>query len=86
MPPLVDIAADSNVEMTWRVFGGAEADVYAAILKERCLEDGVGTEPETLALQFRLHLHRGIGYLSGDPNIRHISHLTDLIDSEIRDA
>ena len=85
-PPVVDIMADSNVEMTWRVFGGTDAEVYAAILKERCVEDGLGTEPETLALQFRLHLHRGIGYLSGDPNIRHISHLTNLIYSEINDS
>ena len=79
MPPVVDIPADSNVEMTWRVFGGSEAEIYAAILKNRCLDDGLKMKPEVLAMQFRLHLHRGIGYLVGDPRIRHISDLTDLI-------
>jgi len=27
-------------------------------------------DSETLAIQFRLHLHRGIGYLSADSSIK----------------
>ena len=34
------ISADSSVEMTWKVFGGADADVYLALIKQRCHEDG----------------------------------------------
>ena len=74
-PSLIPIPADSNVEMTWKVFGGDMADILAITLKQRCHKDGLGTDKETLAIQFRLHLHRGIGYLAGDPNIRSLESL-----------
>ena len=35
-PTPVDIPADSNVEMTWQVFGGDAHELYLALLKERC--------------------------------------------------
>ena len=40
VPTPVKIPTDSNVEMTWRVFGGAQADLYLAVLKVRCRRDG----------------------------------------------
>jgi DNA sulfur modification protein DndE len=73
-PSLVAIPVDSNVEMTWQVFGGAIADLLLIALKQRCHEDDLPTDKETLATQFRLHLHRGIGYLAADPTIRGIDH------------
>ncbi|MBD2043099.1 DNA sulfur modification protein DndE [Microcoleus sp. FACHB-672] len=75
IPSPVPIPADSNVELTWRVFGGEISDILLIALKQRCHNDGLGTEKETLANQFRLHLHRGIGYLAGDPNIKKIEDL-----------
>jgi len=63
IPSPTKIPADSNVEMTWKVFGGQYEDVYTTLLKERCRKDGLGTEEDCLAEQFKLHLHRGIGYL-----------------------
>jgi DNA sulfur modification protein DndE len=75
VPPAAKIPADSSVEMTWRVFGGAYSDIYVALLKERCRRDGLEINDENLNLQFRLHLHRGIGYLSGDKQITSISTL-----------
>lgn len=75
VPPSANIPADSNVEMTWQVFGGSNAEVYAALLRYRCVLDGLGTEPATLNTQFRLHLHRGIGYLVADRRIRSIESL-----------
>ena len=75
IPSPVPIPADSNVELTWRVFGGDIADLLLIALKQRCYNDGLGTEPETLAHQFRLHLHRGIGYLAGDPHLKKIENL-----------
>ncbi len=65
-PAPAKIPSDSNVELTWSVFGGRYEGVYLALLKERCLRDGLDTENETLASQFRLHLHRGIAQLVGD--------------------
>ena len=64
IPPAAEIPQDSNVEMSWRVFGGRHADLYLALLKERLCRDELPTDPETVARQFRLHLHRGISYLA----------------------
>ena len=81
MPSPVPIPADSNVEMTWRVFGGEMSDILLIALKQRCYYDTLGTDKETLATQLRLHLHRGIGYLAGDPNIKNIEDLVLLAKS-----
>jgi DNA sulfur modification protein DndE len=70
VPPPAKIPADSNVEMSWRVFGGRYHELYTALLKERCLGDGIPLEEDLLAQQFRLHLHRGIAYLASDRTIR----------------
>lgn len=78
IPPTAKIPADSNVEMSWKVFGGRYADLYMALLKERCVRDGLATDPETLAQQFRLHLHRGISYLAANKNLRKIDDLVAL--------
>jgi DNA sulfur modification protein DndE len=75
IPSPVPIPADSNVELTWRVFGGEMSDILLIALKQRCHNDGFPLDKETLATQFRLHLHRGIGYLAGDPNIKKIEDL-----------
>jgi DNA sulfur modification protein DndE len=75
-PTPVDIPADSNVEMSWHVFGGEQHELYLAVLKERCASDGLDLSSETLNRQFRLHLHRGISYLATPSKIRSI---TDLI-------
>lgn len=75
IPSPIPIPTDSNVEMTWRVFGGDMSDILLLALKQRCYNDNLGTDKETLATQFRLHLHRGIGYLAGDPRIKKIEDL-----------
>jgi DNA sulfur modification protein DndE len=79
IPSPVPIPADSNLEMSWQVFGGEIADILLIALKQRCYQDGLGTDKEVLARQFRLHLHRGIGYLAGDPNLKKIDDLVGLI-------
>jgi DNA sulfur modification protein DndE len=78
IPSPVPIPTDSNVELTWRVFGGEMSDLLLIALKQRCHNDGLGTDKETLVTQFRLHLHRGIGYLAGDPNLKKIEDLVAL--------
>lgn len=80
VPAASKIPADSNVEMSWKVFGGRYADLYLALLKERCVRDGLGSENEILAQQFRLHLHRGISYLAGNRQLRKIDDLLALVD------
>lgn len=78
-PTPVDIPADSNVEMTWHVFGGDCHELYHALLVERCAQDGFEPTPESLNRQFRLHLHRGLGYLATPNRVRSI---TDLVKVE----
>ena len=77
-PTPIDIPADRNVEMTWHVFGGECHELYLAVLKERCIRDGVDTAAESLNRQFRLHVHRGISYLVTPNKIRGISDLVRL--------
>lgn len=77
-PNAVPIPADSNVEMTWNVFGGEIADILLIALKQRCDRDCLDTNKETLRQQFRLHLHRGIGYLAGNADLTNIENLVEL--------
>jgi DNA sulfur modification protein DndE len=39
-PTPVEVPADSNVEMSWQVFGGEAQELYLAVLKERCAREG----------------------------------------------
>jgi DNA sulfur modification protein DndE len=77
-PSPVAIPMDSNVEMTWPVFSGNLSDFLIVSLKQRCYDDGLEIDKETLAVQFRLHLHRGIGYLSADSRIKRIEDLSKI--------
>jgi DNA sulfur modification protein DndE len=75
-PTPVEIPADSNVEMTWHVFGGEFHELYSALLHERCLVDGVDIEDDAAVnRQFRLHLHRGLSYLATPNRIRSVADL-----------
>jgi DNA sulfur modification protein DndE len=78
IPSPVPIKTDSKVEIAWNVFGGEIADILLIALKQRCTQDGLGTEQDTLKEQFTLHLHRGIGYLAGDNNIKQVEDLVAL--------
>jgi DNA sulfur modification protein DndE len=52
--------------------------LYLAVLKERCVSDGLDTSSETVNRQFRLHLHRGVSYLATPNKIRSITDLVGL--------
>ena len=82
-PAIIPLTTDSNVEMSWRTFGGEFADLYLALVEHRCHLDGLGTEPSVVEEQFKLHLHRGIGYLFGDKSIADISKLVLLVEDKV---
>lgn len=75
VPTDVPIINDSNVEMSWYTFGGEYSDLYEALIKAWCIQKGFDTDDETLAKYFRLHLERGIAYLSGTNFIKSIDDL-----------
>lgn len=74
-PPTIKLVLDSNVEMTWRTFSGDLGDVLWGLVRMRCHNDGLPLDDETLTQQFRLHLHRGIGYLVGDHRLKDVAGL-----------
>ncbi len=77
-PPASKLVLDSNVEMSWRVFAGNHGDELLALVRYRCHLDQLPIDDETVAHQFRLHLHRGIGYLVGDPRVTNIAGLVSV--------
>lgn len=82
--PLVrDIRTDSNIEMTWRTFGGPWADVYYAHVLLRAQEETGSVSADDVERTFLAHLHRGIGYLAGSPDIGGIA---DLVATATRAA
>ena len=79
IPPRLDIVTDSNVEMSWRTFTGTgNEEFFLAILKARCIRDNLPTDETALAQQFKLHLHRGIGYLATSGKIKCLPDLLSL--------
>jgi len=79
------LVADSSVEMTWRTFGGDLDEVYRGLALERAHHEGLSDEVSDGEL-FRLHLHRGIGYLAGDRRVRDISGLLRMAVGQGTDA
>ena len=78
IPSDFEILADSNVEMSWHTFAGENYEIYEALIRARCIEDGLPTDDETLVKYFKLHLNRGIAYLSGTNVVKSIDDLIDL--------
>jgi len=74
-PPDENIPSDSSVEMSWRTFSGGHDEIYRSIFLCRAIDDGVPTKPSALQQYFRLHLHRGISYLS----TRDLTSIVDLL-------
>lgn len=82
IPADVPISSDSNVEMSWYTFAGEYSDLFDALIIEWCSQAGVGTDDKTLAKYFKLHLERGIGYLSGTGYIKNICDLVAIAAGE----
>lgn len=82
-PPAARIPTDSNIPpIDWNTFAGNYGDVLWALLRMRCHADGLALDEESLAAQFRLHLHRGLGYLVGDPRVTDIVGLVSIAIEE----
>lgn len=76
-PPKYELILDSNIEMGWRTFAGDAGNLYWALLEEWCSQRGILDEDD-LREMFKLHLHRGIGYLVGDSSLKSIENLVHL--------
>jgi len=78
IPSDVDLLADSNVEMSWQTFAGENSEIYEALIRARCIQDGLSTDEDTINKYFKLHLNRGIAHLSGTNVIKSIDDLINL--------
>ncbi len=82
IPTDVQIAADSNLEMSWLTFGGDYFEVYEAIVKAWCIKMKLPTDNESVAKYFRLNLERGIAHLCGTGFIKNMDDLVKLTIKE----
>jgi len=78
VPTDINIDSDSNVEMSWLTFAGEYYEIYEALIKEWCIKNNLGSDDAVVSKYFKLHLERGIGYLSGTNFIKNIKELMDL--------
>ena len=78
IPTDIVIESDSNVEMSWITFAGEYYEIYEALIKQWCIDNDLGTDNDTLAKYFKLHLERGIG-----TNL--IKNIQDLLDLSLED-
>ena len=83
VPTDIEINSDSNVEMSWLTFAGEYHELYEALIKEWCIQNNLGVDIDTLSKYFKLHLERGIGYLSGTNFIKDIK---DLLNKSLNEA
>jgi DNA sulfur modification protein DndE len=77
-PPNEEIPSDSSIEMTWKTFTGGEEEIYLALIQLRASKAGIPLNREQVNKYFRLHLHRGISYLVGNPKMNKIEDLIRL--------
>lgn len=82
IPTDIPLNLDSNVEMSWYTFAGEYSDIYDALIKAWCINRNLPTDEQTLSKYFKLHLERGIGYLSGTNLIKNIDDLLMLTNKE----
>jgi DNA sulfur modification protein DndE len=75
-PLPIEPGSEGGVDIKWETFAGEQSAVLLALVKHRCVRDGLPVDDDSLAMQIRLHVHRGIGYLFGD---RRVSSLAGLI-------
>lgn len=62
-----------GVEMSWKVFAGEYAPIYAALLNQRCEQEHGNMEPQALNTCLKEHITRGVGYLLGKKEVSDIA-------------
>ena len=78
IPTPENIDADSNVEMSWYTFAGEYSDLYEALIIAWCKKMDISTDNDTMAKYIKMHIERGISYLSGTNFIKELDDLLRL--------
>ncbi len=64
--------------MSWYTFAGEFSEIYEALIIEWCNSKNIDITDENIAKYFKLHLERGISYLSGTNFIKNLDDLIEL--------
>ena len=75
IPTPENIDADSNVEMSWYTFAGEYSDLYEALIIAWCKKMDIPTDNDAMAKYIKMHIERGISYLSGTNFIKELDDL-----------
>jgi len=78
IPSPIPLEENSNLVITYETIAGQMAETIALIFRQRLHNDNLLDDPQTIATQFKLHCHRGIGYLAGNKDIQSIEDLISL--------
>lgn len=78
IPTPENVDGDSNVEMSWYTFAGEYSELYEALIIAWCRKMDISTDNETMAKYVKLHIERGISYLSGTNFIKDLDSLLKL--------
>lgn len=79
IPHALSGETDAAIEISLDTLFGAHVGVYLALLKMRCMRDGLSLTDESLDSQLRLHIHRGIAYLAGSKELSSIRDLCSTV-------
>lgn len=74
-PPRLKSSGDAAVEMSWKTFAGEHAEIYTALLIQRAHQEKRAATRETLSELLRIHVIRGIGFLTARRQLNGISDL-----------
>lgn len=74
-PPRPPSGGERPIEIAWKTFGGEYADLYLALVKQRCAREGLEITEQAVSDELHAHIHRGIAYLAGDRNVNTIEAL-----------
>lgn len=77
-PPRFKVAGEAAVEMNWKTFAGEYADVYLALLIQRAHEEARVASREVLSELVRIHITRGIGFLTARRQLNGINDLLEI--------
>ena len=78
IPTLEGIDGDSNLEMSWYTFAGEYSEIYEALIIAWCRKMKLSVDNETMSKYIKMHIERGISYLSGTNFIKDLDSILNL--------
>jgi DNA sulfur modification protein DndE len=78
-PPRIKASGEAAVDISWKTFAGEHADAYVALLTQRAHDESRPVNREVLSELARVHVTRGIGFLTARRQLNGIADLLDVI-------